>query len=205
MARLTSPNLRIDWYPEDHFSNPVHPTIAELNSGYNLSRAIATGSSVDFVDPTTENLTTVFDMFTSEGILVNGYEANLQFFLNPKDAAIRIPEQDQAEQLFYNAHTPVGYIGKRFGYPASVDYDADDTILTTDLFKVQADLPKLHSDDNGAVLLDIEYIPQGEAFRIHLINYVTYNDVYQRWQYNTYSQVQDVYTGRTYNNVIESF
>lgn len=205
MAKLTSPNTRIDWYPEGHFSNPLHPTVIELNTGYNLSPAIVEGSEVDYVDPTTEDTTTIYDMFSSEGIRANNYEANIQYLLNAKDAVLPVPERDQAEALFYNTQTPVGYIGKRFGYPWHVAYDDIGTIYTTDIFKVQADLPKLQLDDGGLVLLDIRYIPQGEAFRVHLVNYITYDDMQRLWVNSTYSQVQDVYSGRTYNNLIESY
>lgn len=203
MARLYSPNTRIDWFPEGHFSNPHYPTVAELNSGYNLSRAIVTGSEVDFVDPTTENTTTIFDMFESETIRANRYEANLSFELNAPQTAFPVEARTHAEQLFYRNHNAVGYIGKRFGYSWNTPYNGGDTLLSLDIFKVQADLPKLNYNDNQTVLLGVKYIPLGEAFRVHLVNYVTYNDFAKAWETMTYSHVQDVYSGQTYSNFME--
>ena len=54
MAKLMAPNIRIDWYPEGHFGDPSNPTLEELNTGYNLSRAIVTGFTLDFTDPITQ-------------------------------------------------------------------------------------------------------------------------------------------------------
>ena len=161
MAKLMAPNIRIDWYPEGHFGDPSNPTLEELNTGYNLSRAIVTGFTLDFTDPITQEYSGVLSDFTIQVYDRDGYEANLQFFLAPRDSqneqAFRI-----AEDLFYNPNQSVGYLVKRFGYPCHVDYGAFEE-QRIDIFKVQADLPKVLSEDGEPVLLDIRFIPQGFA------------------------------------------
>ena len=163
MAKLMAPNIRIDWYPEGHFDDPSNPTLEELNSGYNLSRAIVTGYTLDFTDPTTEEYSGVLSDFTVQVYSRVGYEANLQFFLAPRESA----EDNErafrhAEELFYNPNQSVGYLVKRFGYLCHVDY-GDIEEQRIDIFKVQADLPKVLSEDGEPILLDIRFIPQGFA------------------------------------------
>lgn len=79
MAKLMAPNMRIDWYPDEHFADHNNPTRDELNSGYNLSSAIITGYTLDFADSHTENTRTIFDTANSEAILRKVYEVSLQF------------------------------------------------------------------------------------------------------------------------------
>lgn len=163
MAKLMAPNIRIDWYPEGHFDDPSNPTLGELNTGYNLSRAIVTGYTLDFTDPNTEEYSGVLSDFTVQVYSRDGYEANLQFFLATRESA----EDNErafrhAEELFYNPNQSVGYLVKRFGYPCHVDYGAFEE-QQIDIFKVQADLPKVLSEDGEPVLLDIRFIPQGFA------------------------------------------
>lgn len=163
MAKLMAPNIRIDWYPEGHFGDPSNPTVEELNTGYNLSRAIVTGYTLDFTDPITEEYSGVLSDFTVQVYSRDGYEANLQFFLATRESA----EDNErafrhAEELFYNPNQSVGYLVKRFGYPCHVDYGAFEE-QQIDIFKVQADLPKVLSEDGEPVLLDIRFIPQGFA------------------------------------------
>ena len=164
MAKLMAPNIRIDWYPEGHFQDIHNPTIAELNSGVNLSCAIVTGYTLDFTDSNTEDTTTIFDTHTSEAIRNHSYEADLEFFLAPRgsnadnEAAYR-----KAEELFYNPENRVGYLAKRFGFPWNQAYDYERPRQRVDLFKVQADIPKVVSEDGAPILLNVKYIPQGEA------------------------------------------
>ena len=163
MAKLMAPNIRIDWYPEGHFDDPSNPTLEELNSGYNLSRAIVTGYTLDFTDPNTEEYSGVLSDFTVQVYSRDGYEANLQFFLATRESA----EDNErafrhAEELFYNPNQSVGYLVKRFGYPCHVEYGAFEE-QQVDIFKVQADLPKVLSEDGEPILLDIRFIPQGFA------------------------------------------
>lgn len=165
MAKLMAPNIRIDWYPEGHFADIQNPTVAELNSGYNLSCAIVTGYTLDFTDSNTEDTTTIFDDFTSESILSHSYEADLQFFLAPRGSVEGNEDAfRQAEELFYNQENQVGYLSKRFGFSSETPYTYDAPKQKVDLFKVQADLPKVVSEDDGPILLNVRYIPQGEAF-----------------------------------------
>lgn len=188
--------VRVDWYPEGHFSNVKHPTLEELNTGYNLSPEIVTGFELNYVDPTTESTATIFDHFAAESIRANGYEANIRYFLRPRD---RVP--NQAERLFYNQDTAVGFLGKRFGYHHASEF-TEESLLSFDLYKFQADLPKVSVEDNSSVLLDIHYIPLGEAYRVSLINYNTYNQFARQWESYDYAHIQDVYTGEVYNSLI---
>ena len=161
MAKLMAPNIRIDWYPEGHFADIQNPTVAELNSGYNLSCAIVTGYTLDFTDSNTEDTTTIFDDFTSETILNHSYEADLQFFLAPRDSIAGNEEAyRKAEELFYVDQNPKGYLAKRFGFPGDSKYVGNQKV---DLFLLQADLPKVLSEEDNPVLLNIRFLPQGEA------------------------------------------
>lgn len=161
MAKLMAPNIRIDWYPEGHFADIQNPTVAELNSGYNLSCAIVTGYTLDFTDSNTEDTTTIFDDFTSESILNHSYEADLQFFLAPRDSIAGNEEAyRKAEELFYVDQNPKGYLAKRFGFPGDSKYVGNQKV---DLFLLQADLPKVLSEEDNPVLLNIRFLPQGEA------------------------------------------
>lgn len=161
MAKLMAPNIRIDWYPEGHFADIQNPTVAELNSGYNLSCAIVTGYTLDFTDSNTEDTTTIFDDFTSESILNHSYEADLQFFLAPRDSIAGNEEAyRKAEELFYDDQNPKGYLAKRFGFPGDSKYVGNQKV---DLFLLQADLPKVLSEEDNPVLLNIRFLPQGEA------------------------------------------
>lgn len=161
MAKLMAPNIRIDWFPEDHFENPLQPTLAELNSGYNLSSAIVTGFTLDFEDSETEQVTTVFDVFESEKINRHSFSAELQFFLATRDSD---SENEQAfrdaEELFYQNSNPIGFFTKRFGYLCDVAYSATQSV---DIFKVQANLPKISTEEGSPILLDIGFIPKGQA------------------------------------------
>ena len=161
MAKLMAPNIRIDWYPEGHFADIQNPTVEELNSGYNLSCAIVTGYTLDFTDSNTEDTTTIFDDFTSESILNHSYEADLQFFLAPRDSIAGNEEAyRKAEELFYVDQNPKGYLAKRFGFPGDSKYVGNQKV---DLFLLQADLPKVLSEEDNPVLLNIRFLPQGEA------------------------------------------
>lgn len=161
MAKLMSPNIRIDWYPEDTFSNPLEPTVNELNRGNNISSAIVTGFTLDFTDSQTEQTTTVFDMFETERFSRHSYEGNLQFFLAPRgstagnEAAFRL-----AEELFYTDENPTGYLVKRFGYKCDEPYSISQMV---DIFKFQANLPKVLTEEGAPILLEISYIPKGVA------------------------------------------
>ena len=163
MAKLMAPNIRIDWYPEGHFQDIHNPTVDELNTGYNLSRAVVTGFTLDFTDPDTQEYSGVLSDFTVQVYSRDGYEANLQFFLATRGSSSANEQAYRvAEYLFYNPNQSVGYLVKRFGYPCHVDYGAFEE-QQIDIFKVQADLPKVLSEDGEPVLLDIRFIPQGFA------------------------------------------
>ena len=163
MAKLMAPNIRIDWYPDGHFQDIHNPTVDELNSGYNLSCAITTGYTLDFTDPTTEEYSGVLSDFTVQVYSRDGYEANLQFFLATRGSSSANEQAYRvAEYLFYNPNQSVGYLVKRFGYLSHVDYgDVEEQRI--DIFKVQADIPKVLSEDGEPILLDIRFIPQGFA------------------------------------------
>lgn len=161
MAKLMAPSIRIDWYPEGHFADVQNPTVAELNSGYNLSCAIVTGYTLDFTNSNTEDTTTIFDSFVVEDFLTHSYEANIQYFLStrgsdsPNEQSFR-----DAESLFYVEDSPVGYLSKRFGYLGTESYSISQRV---DIFKVQASPPKIITDDSGPILLEVPYIPKGLA------------------------------------------
>lgn len=161
MAKLMAPNIRIDWYPEDHFEDALNPTLRELNSGYNLSPAIVTGFTLDFADSETEAVTTVFDFFETEKFNRHTYEASMQFFLATRGSW---DENERAflnaEELFYQNTNSIGHFVKRFGYRCEVSYAVGQTI---DVFKVQANLPKIVTEEGSPILLDISFIPKGEA------------------------------------------
>ena len=175
MAKLMAPNIRIDWYPEGHFADVHNPTIEELNSGVNLSCAIVTGFTLDFVDSNTEDTTTILDTHTSEAILNHSYEADLEFFLAPRGSnAGNEKAYRKAEELFYNEENRVGYLAKRFGFPWNEPYGIEQPRQRVDLFKVQADLPKVVSEDGAPILLKVKYIPQGEAVSGAMSGHIRY-------------------------------
>ena len=169
MAKLMAPNIRIDWYPEGHFADPANPTLAELNSGYNLSPAIVTGFTLDFTVSETTAAANIFEEFSHDTITHFSYEARLQFFLAPRrhriydfdktdtenEAAYR-----KAEELFYHNNHTTGYFVKRFGYKWNVDYSAGQKI---DIFLVQSTYPKLSVEDNRPILLEVPFLPLGFA------------------------------------------
>lgn len=169
MAKLMAPNIRIDWYPEGHFADPLNPTIPELNSGYNLSPAIVTGFTLDFTDSETVDTANIYEPFTHETITHHNYEANLQFFLAPRQH--RIYDFDKtdteneaayrkAEELFYHNQNVTGYFVKRFGYKWNVEYQVGQKI---DIFHFQSSYPKLTVEDGNPILLEVLFIPMGMA------------------------------------------
>ena len=161
MAKLMAPNIRIDWYPEGHFADPENPTLGELNSGYNLSPAIVTGFTLDFTDTNTVDAATIYDKQTSELFTHSSYEANLQFFLAPRGSnAANEDSYRMAEELFYHNQLAKGYLVKRFGYKWDVKYHVNHKV---DIFYVQATIPKVVSEENSPVLLEVMFLPLGEA------------------------------------------
>ena len=162
MTKLMAPNIRIDWYPEGHFTQEQYPQPHELSSGYNLSPAIVTGFKLDFTDSNTVEAATIYDNHSSELFTHSSYEANLQFFLAPRrsnadnEAAYRI-----AEQLFYTEGPKTGYLVKRFGYKWDTPYEMDHKI---DVFKVQSTTPKVVAEDGAPILLDVVFLPVGDAY-----------------------------------------
>lgn len=197
MAKLMAPNIRIDWYPEGHFADTKKPTTLELNTGYNLSNTIAEGFTLDYVDPIIEDTTTIFDEYESQSILAKGYEAEIDFFLGtPRNNLYHIPEE-----LFYGMKLPVGYLGKRWGHKWDKDYSDLDTLYTLDIYKVQADIPKITTEDSGVLLLNVKFIPKGLAYRAQTLRRLTYDQVSNLWNIYTYSQLQDTLTGKTYNSI----
>ena len=156
-----APNIRIDWYPEGHFADPENPTLGELNSGYNLSPAIVTGFTLDFTDTNTVDAATIYDKQTSELFTHSSYEANLQFFLAPRlSNAANEGSYRMAEELFYHNQLAKGYLAKRFGYKWDVKYHVNHKV---DIFYVQATIPKVVSEENSPVLLEVMFLPLGEA------------------------------------------
>ena len=161
MAKLMAPNIRIDWYPEGHFADPENPTLGELNSGYNLSPAIVTGYTLDFTDTDTVDVATIYDNQTSELFTHSSYEANLQFFLAPRGSSSANESSYRlAEELFYHNQFAKGYLVKRFGYKWDVKYHVNHKV---DIFYVQATIPKVVSEENSPVLLEVMFLPLGEA------------------------------------------
>ena len=161
MAKLMAPNIRIDWYPEGHFADPENPTLGELNSGYNLSPAIVTGYTLDFTDTDTVDVATIYDNQTSELFTHSSYEANLQFFLAPRgSSSANESSYRMAEELFYHNQLARGYLVKRFGYKWDVKYHVNHKV---DIFYVQATIPKVVSEENSPVLLEVMFLPLGEA------------------------------------------
>ena len=161
MAKLMAPNIRIDWYPEGHFADPENPTLGELNSGYNLSPAIVTGYTLDFTDTDTVDVATIYDNQTSELFTHSSYEANLQFFLAPRgSSSANESSYRMAEELFYHNQLAKGYLAKRFGYKWDVKYHVNHK---ADIFYVQATIPKVVSEENSPVLLEVMFLPLGEA------------------------------------------
>lgn len=161
MAKLMAPNIRIDWYPEGHFADPENPTLGELNSGYNLSPAIVTGYTLDFTDTDTVDVATIYDNQTSELFTHSSYEANLQFFLAPRgSSSANESSYRMAEELFYHNQFAKGYLVKRFGYKWDVKYHVNHKV---DIFYVQATIPKVVSEENSPVLLEVMFLPLGEA------------------------------------------
>ena len=161
MAKLMAPNIRIDWYPEGHFADPENPTLEELNTGYNLSPAIVTGFTLDFTDSETVDAATIYDKQTSELFTHSSYEANLQFFLAPRgSSSANESSYRMAEELFYHNQLAKGYLAKRFGYKWDVKYHVNHK---ADIFYVQATIPKVVSEENSPVLLEVMFLPLGEA------------------------------------------
>lgn len=192
-----SPNMRIDWYPEGHFADIKKPTVAELNSGYNLSNSVVEGFTLDYVDPIIEDTTSIFDSYESQSILANGYEAEIDFFLgNPGNNLHSVPED-----LFYGMQLPVGFLGKRWGHRWDKDYSELDTLYTLDIYKVQADIPKISTEDSRVLLLNVRFIPKGLAYRAQTLRRLTYDQVNNMWSIYTYSQLQDTLSGMTYNSL----
>lgn len=163
MAKLMAPNIRIDWYPDGHFQDIHNPTVDELNSGVNLSCAVVSGFTLDFADPDTVQITGILNDTISQVVNRSVYEANLQFFLAPRGSNSKNERAFRdAERLFYNQHNNIGYLVKRVGYLSHVEYgETNDQHI--DIFKVQADVPKVLSEDGEPILLDVQFIPQGEA------------------------------------------
>lgn len=163
MAKLMAPNIRIDWIPRNLVADPENITIAELNSGYNLSPAIVTGFTLDFTDSDTVDTANIYNTFASEAFTHHNYEANLQFFLAPrgsKNDSVNENAYREAERLFYKRNPYPGYLVKRVGYKWDVPYHVNQKI---DIFYVQPTVPKVVSEEDSPILLEVPFLPMGYA------------------------------------------
>lgn len=165
MAKLMAPNVRIDWFPEGHFVDPFNPSTAELNEGFNLSPAILTGYTLGFTDPDTEDVSTIFDDFEKQEVLADNYEANLRFFLMDRDSfSLNEIAYFIAENIFHNSEHNVGYFTIRVGFKWDEPYALTEPRQKIDIFKIVPDLAKVVTeDDSGPILLDVKFLPLGEA------------------------------------------
>ena len=162
MAKLMAPNIRIDWYPEGHFKDPSNPLPDELNSGYNLYPAIVTGFTLDFTDSNTANVTSIFDNYNSELFTHSSHEGDIQFFLAPRGSnAANERAYRTAESLFYLGLPKSGYLVKRFGYKWDTPYEINHKVV---IFKVHSTTPKVISEEDGPILLEVTFLPDGEAY-----------------------------------------
>lgn len=164
MAKLMAPNIRIDWIPEGGFADPEKPRIHELNSGTNLSHAVVTGYTLNFLDSDAEDVTTIFDDYDNQIFVKRNYEANLQFFMAPRSAGTRDHKELAylaAEELFANNTSATGYLVLRAGYSCDYEYEVGQAIS---LFYVESDVSRIVSEEGAPIILEVPFIPKGFAY-----------------------------------------
>lgn len=159
MAKMMSPNTRIDWYPESGFVDPAAPTLAELNGGTNISCAIVTGYTLGFTDSDTDDSKTICDEGNRQNRGFANYEATLNFF---RDAIGDAPTVfSEARDIFKDGRV-TGWLAVRHGKKSTVAYEAGDVYS---LFKVTSEFERVISADGGGpIQVEYPFLPQGEAY-----------------------------------------
>lgn len=159
MARMKSPNTRIDWYDESAFADPSDPKVLELNAGTNISCAIGTGYTLGFTDSDTEDSKSICDEGNRVTFTRDNYESTLSLFRAPIGAT-------DAESLMYEAARAIfadgpvtGYLVSRHGKKSTEDYVAGDIIS---IFKFTSDYDRVTGDE-GAIMMEVPFLQQGFA------------------------------------------
>lgn len=162
MAKMMSPNTRIDWYPENGFANASAPTVLELNAGTNISCAITTGFTLGFTDSDTDDSKSICDEANVQNRGFDNYEASLSFFRAPIGATdAESLAYEAARSLFKAQDRVTGWLVIRQGYKSGVAY-ADGQHVS--IFKVMSDYARDESGDGGApILFTVPFLQQGEG------------------------------------------
>lgn len=161
MAKMMSPNTRIDWVPSGGIAVDREPTAAELNAGTNLSRAITTGYTLRFTDSDTDDSKSIVDEANVVSPTRDNYEANLSFFLAPESVGSQDPVEiayQEAEALFSTDDRVEGWLVLRNGYKADVAYAEGQEVS---LFYVISDIRRIASEDNAPIMMEVPFLPQG--------------------------------------------
>lgn len=151
-------NQRIDWYPLNGFANPNKPTKAELNSGVNLTPAVAwDGSTVDVSESTDVDDGSWADTGNAQSAGSDQYSITLTKFYprvmtNPSDAYVA------AYQAFKSDRT-AGYLVHRVGFGTSAEAYDDGQFAS--IYRVISDFNAHDTEGDDSVKFITEFLPQG--------------------------------------------
>lgn len=158
-VKMMSPNTRIDWYPLNAFANWEEPTAEELNSGTNISCAIAQGYTLAFTASDTDDSKTICDEGNVSNRGFSNYEASLPFFRDGIGDNTTV--FTTARDLFKGNERVEGYLVSRQGWKSTVPYGEGQHI---NIFHVMSDLSRTNVSEGGSpIQFEVPFMSQGNA------------------------------------------
>lgn len=159
MAKMMSPNTRIDWFPLNAFAVPGAVTAPEANAGTNISCAIVTGYTLGFTDSDTDDSKTICDEGNVQNRGFANYEANLAIYRDPLGAN---PTVFSTTRDIFKDGRVEGWLMVRHGFKSGKEYALGQNYS---LFKVMSDFVRTTAADKGGpVQVEIPFMQQGEAY-----------------------------------------
>lgn len=164
--KMANPNERIDWIPLAGLPAPSAPTAAQLNAGTRVSQALEAGYTLKFNDSETDPSKTVEDEGNVETPTLANYEGKLTFFRDDigtgtQDVPVPATAFTTVLNLFETPYVE-GWLVSRYGRKASVAYAAGHIVS---VYRFKNDyLRTLTGDAENPVRIEVEFLPQGEAY-----------------------------------------
>lgn len=159
MKKMMSPNTTIVWIDEDGVVNPLHPTVAEMNAGENISCAIVRGYTLNPTASDTDGTASICDEGNVATPTYDNYEATLTFFYE-SDNSDTTSVFKIATDLFEKKGAR-GYLYRRIGKKSNMPFVATDTV---EGFFVESDNPQTidGGDSGGPIQLTVPFLQQGQ-------------------------------------------
>lgn len=156
-TKMLNPNTTLVVVPEANITNPLSPTAAQLNAGYNISCAVTRGYTLNPTDSDTDDTASICDTGNVQTRLFDNYEGELTLF---RDA--NIADNTSVYNIAFNYFKNPDqrfWVYRRLGKASTVPF-ADGDIVEGFLFANDR-IRSVDGGDAGPIQFTVPMLSQG--------------------------------------------